>query len=165
MSQSSTPTIRAFEERDIPQLLELMKGLARFEGYIDQFRVTESDLRRYGLGEDPSFEAFVAAAGDSGELLGMVVLYRIPWTYDLRPTLIMKELFVIDEARGLGVGSALLKRAAERALAVGAPRLLWTVLDTNESAKRFYAAAGARMDSVWEPWGLDESAMERLADA
>ena len=33
--------IRHARESDIPQLLPLMKKLAKFEGYIEQFSVTE----------------------------------------------------------------------------------------------------------------------------
>lgn len=165
MSATNRLTVRAFDQNDVPELLELMKGLARFEGYIDNFAVTDQDLVDHGLGENPAFESFVAEQGGETGLLGMVVLYRIPWTYDLKPTVIMKELFVRDDARGLGVGRALLQRAAARALELGAPRLQWTVLDSNEAAKRFYHAAGSKHDTVWEPWGLDESAMKRLIES
>jgi len=145
-------TVRPFLETDIAELLELMRGLARFEGYIDDFRVTESDLKTFGLGAQPSFEAFVAERRDASGLLGMAVIYRIPWTYDLRPTLILKELFVRDDARGGGVGAALLARVAKRARELDCPRVQWTVLKDNEAARRFYAAAGATTDEVWEHW-------------
>lgn len=160
----SDVTVRAFNESDIPELLELMKGLARFEGYIDNFRVTEADLLQHGLGPHPRFEAFVADSDDTDGLLGTAVVYQIPWTYDLRPTLILKELFVSDAARGKGVGLALLKRVAARARELDCPRVQWTVLNTNESAKRFYQRAGGITDSVWEPWGLDESTIKALLD-
>ena len=156
--------VRAFAEPDIPELLELMKGLARFEGYIDDFRVSEEDLRVHGLGPSPRFEAFVADTDKPEGLLGMAVVFCIPWTYDLRPTLILKELFVRDDARGRGVGRLLLERVASRARELDCPRLQWTVLDTNEPAKRFYVAAGATTGGVWELWALDEAAIAALCD-
>jgi len=155
-------TVRAFKKTDTAELLALMKGLAVFEGYIDDFVVTEEDLVNFGLGETPAFEAFVAEAGAG--LLGMVVLYRIPWTYDKRPTIIMKELFVCDKGRGLGVGRMLLQKAAARAMQLNSPRLQWTVLNTNVRAKKFYNEAGGKTDPVWEAWGLDEAAMTALAE-
>lgn len=156
-------TVRAFTEADVPELLALMKGLARFEGYIDDFRVTGQDLVDHGLGPAPAFEAFVAESEGIEGLAGMVVVYRIPWTYDLRPTLVMKELFVRDDARGSGIGERLLQRVAQRALELDCPRLNWTVLDTNVRAKGFYGRAGATHDTVWEPWGLGEEALRALA--
>lgn len=154
--------VRPFMHADVGELLELMRGLARFEGYIDDFVVTEQDLVRFGLGAEPAFEAFVAEGSDGRGLLGMVVLYRIPWTYDLRPTLVMKELFVRDDARGRGVGQALLKRAAARAREIDCPRLIWTVLPSNTAAKRFYSAAGATQDLDWEHWQLGEAGLAHL---
>lgn len=155
--------VRSFTEADIPELLELMKGLARFEGYIDHFVVTRDDLAAHGLGPSPRFEAFVAEVEGVEGLVGMAVVYQIPWTYDLRPTLVMKELFVRESGRGRGVGGALLQRVAERAVELDCPRVLWTVLSTNEGARRFYSSAGARKDEVWEPWGLDEAGIADLA--
>lgn len=158
-------SVRPFGEDDVGELLELMKGLARFEGYIDDFVVTEGDLVEHGLGPSPRFEAFVAVAEEDsapGGLLGMVVIYRIPWTYDLRPTLIMKELFVRDDARGMGVGQALMRRVGARARELDCPRLQWTVLSTNEPAKRFYDGFGAFTDPEWESWQLGEKELARL---
>ena len=160
----SDVTVRAFNESDIPELLELMQGLARFEGYIDDFCVTHEDLLVHGLGPSPRFEAFVAETDNIVGLVGMAVVYHIPWTYDLRPTLIMKELFVRSEGRGRGVGRALLRRVAARALELDCPRVQWTVLDTNDPAKRFYEAAGAIKEEVWEPWGLTEDGLRALVE-
>jgi len=154
--------VRTFTKEDTGGLLDLMKGLAAFEGYIDDFVVTEDDLVTFGLGDAPAFGAFVAET-EVG-LVGMVVFYRIPWTYDKRPTIIMKELFVSDAARGLGVGRLLLQRVAARALELDCPRLQWTVLSTNLRAKKFYSEAGGKTDPDWESWGLDEAAMTALVD-
>lgn len=154
---------RAFTEDDIPQLLQLMRGLAVFEGYIDEFTVTEEDLARYGLGPEPRFEAFVAQESDQGPLLGTAVVYRIPWTFDLRPTLVLKELFVDPSARSKGVGKALMRHVATRAGKLDCPRVVWTVLKTNQKAADFYGELGAAKDQVWDSWSLTASAIPKLA--
>ncbi len=46
----------------------------------------------------------------------MAVTYIIPWTYDLKPTVILKELFIHESARGEGIGKALMKRVASYAV-------------------------------------------------
>jgi GNAT superfamily N-acetyltransferase len=154
--------IRAFQKRDIPQLLELMKALAILEGYIDQFAVTARSLEDHGLGSNPRFGVLVAVAS-SGSLLGMAVHYTIPWTFDLKPTLILKELYVSDATRGSGVGQALIKALAQEAKRVGAPRIKWTVLDANVPAQKFYANLGGRCDQEWQSWYLDEAAIAALS--
>ncbi|WP_259779811.1 GNAT family N-acetyltransferase [Aestuariispira ectoiniformans] len=154
--------VRPFGLEDVPNLLELMKGLATFEGYINQFQVTEDALIERGLGDNPQFEALVATHPDSQDLLGMTVLYTIPYNYDLRPSLVMKELFVAAEARGMGVGQSLFKAVVKRAQQLDCPRILWTVLQTNEPAMHFYRQQGAGPDEVWEGWLLKE---ENFAEA
>ena len=50
------------------------------------------------------FTAFVAEQDD--DLVGMAVVYTIPWTYTLRPKVVLKELFVEEAARNMGAGRA-----------------------------------------------------------
>lgn len=59
------------------------------------------------------------------------------------PSLFMKELFVSRDARGRGVGRALMARLVAIAEAEGCSRLDWTVDLDNPAAMGFYAAIGA----------------------
>ena len=152
-STASAFTVRSFEREDIPQLLELMIGLAEFEDYRDAFAVQERDLIDRGLGADPQFYAKVAVSED-GILLGMAVYYLVPFTYDLHPDLVLKELFVRSDARGAGVGQALLDELIEAAKASDCKRIKWLVLASNDPAKRFYETLGGRQDEKWELWQL-----------
>jgi ribosomal protein S18 acetylase RimI-like enzyme len=93
-------------------------------------------------------------AGKGRLLLGMCVLYAIPWTYDLKPKLVMKELYVRESARGHGIGRALLQGAMTHARQCGASSLIWTVLKDNDRAKRFYRDNGASEDPIWDNWGV-----------
>jgi GNAT superfamily N-acetyltransferase len=144
--------VRPFSRKDAAALLELMQMLAAFESYLDDFQVAAEDLIVHGLGNAPRFGAFVAEAEDSGHLVGMAVHYPIPWTYDMKPTLVLKELYVVEAWRGTGVGRALLKAVLGHAATLGASRLKWTVLAGNERARQFYRSIGGRPDVKWEPW-------------
>ncbi|WP_457585717.1 N-acetyltransferase family protein [Ensifer canadensis] len=143
---------RPFEHRDVPTVLALMHGLAIFEGYIDKFAVTEEDLVDNGLGDAPRFGVLVAEL--DGRVIGIAVHYVIPWTYDLKPTVVLKELFVEEGARSSGAGAALIAALKRHATAIGAPRVNWTVLAGNEPAKRFYRHQGGAPDELWEPWTM-----------
>jgi GNAT superfamily N-acetyltransferase len=145
--------VRPFEERDAPRMLVLMRGLASVERYRDRFRVTERDLIAHGLCDLPRFGAFVAEHG--GEVIGVAAHYEVPWTFDLRPVVVLKELFVAEDARGLGVGQALFRRLMVHAANLGATRVVWTVLPDNSAARRFYASAGGAPDTAWEHWTLE----------
>lgn len=147
--------VRPAEPADAGQLLDLMRGLARFEGYADRFRVTAADLMERGLAPAGAaeFSAFVAERR-RGELLGYAVLLETSFTFDLRPTLTLKELYVRDSARGTGVGGALFGHLVAHGRGRGAGRLAWNVLPTNERARDFYRARGGAPDRAWEPWTL-----------
>jgi GNAT superfamily N-acetyltransferase len=155
------PHIRA----DAKQLLGLMKKLAKFEGYIDDFNVNEAAILKQGFGENPLFHAFVAESSGNGKLIGMAISYVLSWTYDLKPTLVLKELFVEDHARGLGVGQALMGQIALRAAGLNAARVQWTVLSGNEKAASFYSMLNGNRDEVWEPWLLNAQHIDKLAHA
>jgi ribosomal protein S18 acetylase RimI-like enzyme len=154
---------RPFARADAAEMIGLMRELAVFEDYIDEFAVTEADLIENGLGASPRFGALVAYREGEEGLLGIAVHYVIPWTYDLKPTLVLKELYVAERARGLGVGRALMQSLCREAMSIGAPRIAWSVLPDNERAQRFYASLGGRKDAKFEPWTMDETAIQRLA--
>jgi ribosomal protein S18 acetylase RimI-like enzyme len=147
--------VRAAVPQDAKALLGLMQALAKFEGYDANFRVTESDLLERGLATaSPQFVAFVAEQAD-GELSGYAVVYQINFTYDLRPTLHLKELFVNENARQSGAGKALMHAVIAHAKANGCGRLKWDVLPDNAPAKKFYRRFNAHPVCDWEAWICD----------
>lgn len=146
-------SVRPFKRGDVTDVLSLMRELAVYERYIDQFRVTESDIIENGLSASPRFGVFVAEM--DGDIIGIAVHYEVPWTYDLKPVLVLKELFVSKHARALGAGRALLTQIEKHALEIDASRIVWTVLKDNVAAKQFYVEVGGQQDDVWELWGLE----------
>ena len=145
--------VRLAEKRDVDRLLELMRGLARFEEYIDDFAVTRESVLEHGFGDDRLFTALVAE--EDGDLVGMAVVYTIPWTYTLRPKVVLKELFVEEAARNSGAGKALMAAVRSHAESIGATELIWTVMDGTRAAEGFYRSLGASPDLKWHNWSLN----------
>ena len=56
---------------------------------------------------------------------------------------VIEDIFVLAEARGQGVGLALLRAAAREAQRLGAEELSWTTEAGNRGARRFYDRIGA----------------------
>ena len=152
---SGTARVRQAVAADAEPLLALMRELARFEGYDEHFTVTAADLRERGLAPvgAPQFVAFVAEQ-PGGELVGHAVVVEQPFTFDLRPTLTLKELYVRDGQRGGGAGRALFEQVLAHGRARGAGRLKWDVLPSNEPARAFYRRLGGAPDPDWERWLL-----------
>ncbi|MEE4208576.1 MAG: GNAT family N-acetyltransferase [Parvularcula sp.] len=146
--------VRMMTRGDVPEALRLMKALAAFEGYLSDFRVTESDLLRHGFGRDRRFTALVAAMDGETRLSGIAVLIEDAWNYQMRPTFVLKELFVDKGSRGSGVGAALFAGAVAHCREEGAVRLRWIVLADNKPAFDFYHAQGGRASDEWALWEL-----------
>lgn len=147
----SKAQIRWAEPGDELALLKLMQALATFEGYRDQFAVTESALNDV-LFQRKTAQALVAEIAH--QPIGMLVFYPLPFTYDLKPWWLMKELYVEPAYRNDGVGEQLFSALTHYAKAQGGSRIRWDVLSTNLPAQRFYQRQGARHNQNWQLFDL-----------
>ena len=95
--------------------------------------------------------------------MGLAIFFEGINSFRARPFLYLEDLVVTDAARGMGVGEALLAAVAAEAVARGASRLEWAVLDWNEGALRFYRRLGARPQTEWLRYSLDGDALAKLA--
>ena len=141
----------------------MMRELAEFERYIRFFAVTGRDLEERAFGRDAQCRITVAEDAATGDPVGYAVTVLTPFTYDLKPTVTLKELYVREQARGRGTGQALFRAVAAEALEAGAGRLKWDVLAGNRRAEAFYRALGARRVRKWIPYAMDERALEALS--
>jgi GNAT superfamily N-acetyltransferase len=156
--------VRDALRQDIPELLRLMRALARFEGYAEAFAVTARDLEERGFGAQPQFRALLATEGELGRSIGMAVYYLVPFTFDLRPTLVLKELYVEEEWRARGAGELLMRAVARDALRLGCGRMRWDVLNGNAAAERFYQRLGGRREEYWVAYRMDAEEIGALAE-
>ena len=151
-----TPATRA----DVPRIHELMHGLAVYEKIEHEMVSTVADLDRALFGTPPLAEAIVGRL--DGEAVGFALFYPTYSTFSGKPGLWLEDLFVIPEARGAGVGKALLAGLAGLAAARGCGSVQWEVLDWNAPAIRFYESLGAEPLSEWTTMKLAGDALDRL---
>lgn len=142
--------IRRAEARDVPALLELVRGLAAFERAEGAVTVTEDAMRDAGFGECPVWIGWIAEENERP--IGMAICFD-RWSTWKGRVLFLEDLYVVPEARGRGLGEQLLRIVAEHARAHGYVGLRWQVLDWNEGAVRFYERFGATIDRGW--WNVD----------
>ncbi len=154
--------IRKAVEADIPNLLPLMRQLAEFEKYADDFAVTEHVLREQGFHRSPpDFHCLVAEEGS--DLVGFLVYHFVAFTYRAKPNLIIKELYIAGPHRSRGVGKLLMKAVAKEAAFTGCGVIKWWVAKWNERGIEFYKQLGAKIDSDWHEFQLSEKAFRDLA--
>lgn len=152
---------RPARQADVPHLLVLMRELAAFEDYLADFAVDEDALQQRAFGPAAQCQIFVSEA--DGDLLGYAVALLVPYTYDLRPTARLKELYVREGQRSAGTGRALLAEVARWALVQGAGRLHWDVLAGNARAEAFYRRQGGQPVAKWIAYALEDQALAALA--
>jgi GNAT superfamily N-acetyltransferase len=154
-------SIRRARPGDEAAVLALLSELAGYEKLLDTFNITAEIVRRDYLGTQPLCHCDLALEG--GTPVGVASWY---WTYASFAAargLYLEDLFVRPAARGRGYGKALLAHLAQTALAAGAVRVNWSVLDWNKPSIEFYDSLGARPHDGWLEYRLEGDALAKLA--
>ncbi len=154
-------TLRPATPDDAATLLALVRALAEYERAPDDVVATEHDFARALSASPPEMEALIAE--DDERAVGLALFFPTWSTWRGRPGVHLEDLFVVPEARGRGIGRALLSRVASIAVERGCARLEWQVLDWNEPALGFYRALGAHSLDEWITMRADGEALEALA--
>jgi GNAT superfamily N-acetyltransferase len=153
--------VRPAAREDGPRIIELDRELARFERLRGPDDAEAARLMSW-IFDDRMLEALVAER--DGRVEGIALFWQgLGSSFRARPFLYLEDLLVSEEARGRGVGEALMAALAREGVARGAMRIDWAVLDWNEGALRFYRRLGAREQAEWLRYTLEEEAMKRLA--
>jgi GNAT superfamily N-acetyltransferase len=154
-------TLRPATVDDVPQIFAFIRALADYERLLHEVVATEDGLRGALFGPRPYAE--VVLAEDAGVPLGFALFFHTFSTFLGQPGLYLEDLFVIPEARGRGVGKALLTQLARLAVERGCGRVEWAVLDWNAPAIRFYDSLGARPNDEWTVYRLTGDPLAALA--
>jgi GNAT superfamily N-acetyltransferase len=147
--------------RDVPVILEMIRGLADYEKLSDQCVATEEQLTRTLFGPRPAAEVLLAYDGE--ECVGFALFFTNYSTFLAKPGIYLEDLFVKPHARGKGVGFTLLKTLAGLARQRDCGRLEWSVLDWNEPSIQFYRKLGAIPMDEWTTFRLTGQALDLLA--
>lgn len=155
--------IREAVRDDAPLVLRFIQALAEYERLRDACVATVEDVERTVFGPDAVPRVLVAEW--EGEPVGFALYVRNYSTFLARPGIWLEDLFVVPEARGRGVGKALLATLARIAAERGYGRVEWSVLDWNTPSIDFYRSLGAVAMDEWTTFRLTGDAMLHLAAA
>ncbi|VFR54311.1 Acetyltransferase [plant metagenome] len=130
-----TVKISAINENDFDVWLALWKGYQRFY----EVDIPEPVMRKtWERLLDPAEPMHAALAWVGGQALGLVhsIYHRSAWTTG--GYCYLQDLFVADDARGNGVGRALIEHVYAHAQQNGASRVYWLTHETNQNAMQLY---------------------------
>jgi GNAT superfamily N-acetyltransferase len=161
VSPSERLQIEPATVEDVPVIHGLIEGLARFERLEHLFAATERDLHDALFGEPRAAEAVLARL--DGRPVGYALWFNTSSTFLGKRGFYLEDLFVVPDARGRGIGRALLAHLARIAITRGCCRIDWAVLNWNEAAIRFYRSLGAAPIDDWTIYRLDGEALKTVA--
>ncbi|MND69851.1 aminoalkylphosphonic acid N-acetyltransferase [compost metagenome] len=133
-------TVRRATAADAGEVHALMRGLAEHEGEIVYLAATPDSLAA-ALSAQPPRAAFLLAERE-GRAVGFVSWTQVYGIWRGGDYCNLDDLYVAAEARGAGVGEALMRAFAAEAAALGLGAR-WEVKTANQGARRFYARLGA----------------------
>ncbi len=155
--------IRFATPADVPTILQFVRELAIYERALDQVVATEALLEQALFATPPAAEALIAEV--DGAPAGLALFFYNFSTWTGWRGLYLEDLYVTPQARGTGVGKALLKRLAQIAVERGCSRFEWAVLDWNTPAQEFYKAMGATIMGDWRICRMSGDALTTFAAA
>jgi GNAT superfamily N-acetyltransferase len=157
-----TISIRLATPADLPLIAELIRALAEYEKLAHEVRFDEAVLGAKLFG--PRTYAEVVIGEIEGKPQGFALFFHNFSTFEGKPGIYLEDLFVQPEARGSGLGKALLAHLAALAIERDCARLEWSVLDWNAPAIGFYKSLGARFMDEWTVMRVDGDALQQLGE-
>lgn len=136
-------TIREAREHDLDDLVELLGLLFSLESDF----APDPEKQRQGLalmlGKGPRVVLVAISSDDgAGRVLGMATAQLVISTAEGGPALLVEDVVVRPEARGRGVGRALIARIEAWGRRLGSTRLQLLADRHNTGSHGFYAACG-----------------------
>jgi len=157
--------IRPATARDVPLILDFVRGLAEYERMLDQVEATEAGLHASLFPDGGGAPAAHCVIGSvNGTPAGFALYFFNYSTFLARSGLFLEDLYVRQQFRGQGCGEALLRHLAALALERNCGRLEWSVLDWNVRAIDFYKSLGAVPMDQWTVHRVIGEALARLGE-
>jgi GNAT superfamily N-acetyltransferase len=140
-----TTSIQPLTDADRAAWEPLWQGYQAFYKTQIAPAVTELTWRRF---HDPAVPMFALGAWHAEQLVGIVHYLFHFSTWTAGPYCYLQDLFTVPEARGLGVGRALIAAVEEAARTQGASRVYWLTHETNHEAMLLYDKVATRSGFV-----------------
>ena len=151
-------TVVPLTEHRFDEFVDLLRALADYERLEPPDAAAIERLRHdaFGTGTpeaapyatQPRFEAALAL-NSKGKAVGYATWFHTYSTFLAKPTMYLEDLFVRDDSRESGAGSALFEHVRTLGAQRDCGRMEWQVLDWNTLAREFYHRRQATWMKDW----------------
>lgn len=136
-------TLRNGTDADAELIISYLKRLAEYEKMGDVCNITPPKLIKL-MNEENGLRVIIAE--QDGAPAGMLTWYTYKIaTFSGRRVFYVEDIFIEDDRRGNGIGTALFAEARRLAEENGCASLQWKCLDWNTSAQKFYGKIGGKL--------------------
>jgi len=139
--------IEAISATNIDEVLPLIK---EYQIFYKVKEINEQNNKRFfsQFGKN-SGKGCLFAYRKQGRLLGFATVYFSYSSTITAKVAVLNDLYTIEESRGQGVATELIKHCASFGKSNGAARLQWVTAPDNQVAQAVYKSLGAKQ-SNWE---------------
>lgn len=157
------PSISLFEQEDLESLVDLLHDMSV---HYNADEASTREAVRANLVENilgPNSDVRLVAARAGPRVVGLAAISLLYPAPKERGQVFMKELYVVSDHRGKGVGQQLMRWVAGYAVRRNCARFDWTVDASNAKALSFYREIGAThvFDKLY--FRFEGSALETFA--
>lgn len=135
---------------------DLDEAARLFQAYLDFYQRPEAGPapRRFIAERLERGDSTILLAFADASAVGFIQLYPSFASLSMAPNWILNDLYVDPDARGGGVGEALMRAARELALEAGAAEIFLQTARDNEQAQRLYRRMGYERDDHFLVYAL-----------
>lgn len=131
--------IRDVTERDFHAWKPLWDGYNAFYGRSGATELPDDiTLSTWSRFLDPAEPVHALVAESEGQLLGLTHYLFHRSTISVVDSCYLQDIFTVPQARGMGVGRALIEAVYAKAREAGASRVYWQTHETNATAMKLY---------------------------
>jgi GNAT superfamily N-acetyltransferase len=155
-------TIRHAKIEDIPIVWQFVQKKAAFDNWLDKLQATPEMLAKAMFADPPQMGVLLAEQDDRA--VGFASYFFTFSTYMGRRCLWLDDLYVEEDLRRKGIGTALLRDLAKLAVKLSCPRVEWLAAADNARAISFYQQLGADVKHSLRLCRLDEPSIKKVAE-
>ena len=134
--ETSTVKLRELDKADFESWKRLWSDYLVFYNTKLNALIFETTFERLVSKENTAQNAIVACKNN--EMVGLVHYIFHPDNWNIEDDCYLQDLFVVETARGLGIGRSLIEAVYAEADKRGSPSVYWLTEKTNKKARALY---------------------------